>query len=316
MNTSIDFCGVKFPNPTVLASGILGVIGDSLKNVAEIGAGGVTSKSVWLERHEGHPNPTMMGTEHYYINAVGLPDGGIEKAREELGKYMNWKGSKREEEQVPLIANIVAGKISDFEQIAAEIIKIEPDIVEVNISCPNVENEFGRPFAVNPDDAAEVTRTVKQVIQDIPVAIKLSPNVADIREIAVACEMAGADAITAVNTFGPGMVIDIDTAEPILANKVGGVSGPGIKPLAVKRVWDVASAVSIPVIGMGGVTTGRDIIEFMMAGASLVGIGAGVYYRGAEIFAEAMKEVEEWMKEEGVTDLSEIIGKSVKKYSQ
>ncbi len=307
MNTSIDFCGVTFPNPTVLASGILGVIGDSLKNVAREGAGGVTSKSVWLERHEGHANPTMMGTEHFYINAVGLPDGGIEKAREELGKYLAW------EKRVPLIGNIVAGNIADFEEIAGKMVEIGPDIIEVNISCPNVEDEFGRPFACVVEDAAEVTRVVKSVVKTIPVAIKLSPNVANIGEIAAACEKEGADAITAVNTFGPGMVIDIDTAEPILANKVGGVSGPGIKPLAVKRVWDVANAVSIPVIGMGGVTCGRDIIEFMMAGASLVGIGAGVYYGGVEIFGNAMKEVEEWMTENGVTDLNEIIGKAVKK---
>jgi len=313
MSTLIDFCGVRFQNPTVLASGILGVIGDSLKNVAEIGAGGVTSKSVWLERHEGHVNPTMMGTKHFYINAVGLPDGGIEKAREELGKYLDWKNSQPVGEQVPLIGNIVAGTIADFESIAVKMAEIKPDIIEVNISCPNVEDEFGRPFACVVGDAAAVTRVVKNVVKDIPVAIKLSPNVSNIGEIAAACEKEGADAITAVNTFGPGMVIDIDTAEPILANKVGGVSGPGIKPLAVKRVWDVAKAVSIPIIGMGGVTCGRDVVEFMMAGASLVGIGAGVYYRGAEIFTDVTKEIEEWMEAEGVADLSSIIGKAVKK---
>jgi len=248
----------------------------------------------------------MMGTEHFYINAVGLPDGGIEKAREELGKYLAW------EDRVPLIGNIVAGKIADFEEIAAKMVEIKPDIIEVNISCPNVEDEFGRPFACVVGDSAEVTRVVKAVTGDIPVAIKLSPNVANIGEIAAACEKEGADALCAVNTFGPGMVIDIDTAEPILANKVGGVSGPGIKPLAVKRVWDVCSAVDIPVIGMGGVTCGRDVIEMMMAGASLVGIGAGVYYRGVEIFDEAMKEVIEWMEQEGITDLTEIIGKANK----
>lgn len=307
MNTFISFCGVKFPNPTVLASGILGVTGDSLKNVARNGAGGVTSKSVWLERHEGHSNPTMMGTEHFYINAVGLPDGGIEKAREELGKYLAWG------DRVPLIGNIVAGKIADFETIAGKMVEIGPDIIEVNISCPNVEDEFGRPFACVVADAGEVTRVVKSVVKNIPVAIKLSPNVSNIGEIAVACEKNGADALTVANTFGPGMVIDIDTAEPILANKVGGVSGPGIKPLAVKRVWDVAQAVSLPIIGMGGVLTGRDMIEFMMAGASLVGIGSGVYYRGVEVFADAMKEVEEWMRAEGVEDLQSIVGKAWKK---
>ncbi|EKD63400.1 MAG: hypothetical protein ACD_51C00283G0053 [uncultured bacterium] len=307
MNKTINFRGVKFPNPTVLASGILGVTGDSFKNVVRNGAGGVTSKSVWLERHEGHPGPVMMGTEHFYINAVGLPDGGIEKAKEELGKYLEWK------ERAPLIGNIVAGKIDDFENIAGQMQEIGPDIIEVNISCPNVEDEFGRPFACSTVDAGSVTKVVKKIVKNIPVIVKLSPNVANIGEIAKACEANGADGLTVANTFGPGMIIDIDTAEPILSNKVGGVSGPGIKPLAVKRVWDTASAVKIPIIGMGGVLTGRDVIEFMMAGASLVGIGAGVYYRGAEIFEEVNEEIDEWMKEQGVKELSDIVGKAVRK---
>ncbi|MBU1018529.1 MAG: dihydroorotate dehydrogenase [Patescibacteria group bacterium] len=305
MNLSIDFLGVTFPNPTVLASGILGVTGDSLKNVVRNGAGGVTSKSVWLERHEGHKNPTMMGTESFYINAVGLPDGGIEKAREELGKYLDW------EDRAPLIGNIVAGSIADFKSVAEKMAEIGPDIIEVNISCPNVEHEFGKPFACVAADAAEVTKIVKNVSKNIPVIVKLSPNVEDIAAIAVACEKAGADGLVACNTFGPGIVIDIDTAEPVLANKVGGVSGPGIKPLAVKKVMDIASAVKIPVIGMGGVVTGRDVIEFMMAGASLVGIGVGVYYRGASVFEKITEEIEDWVSENGVKNLSEIIGKAL-----
>lgn len=313
MDMSVNFCGVKFSNPIVLASGILGVTGDSLKNVAQNGAGGVTSKSVWLERHEGHPGPVMMGTEHFYINAVGLPDGGIEKAKEELGRYLEWKNSQPKDEQVPLIGNVVAGKISDFEKIAGLMEQIGPDIIEVNISCPNVEDEFGRGFACSCQDAGAVTKIVKKAVRKIPVIVKLSPNVSNIGEIAKACEASGADGLTVANTFGPGMVIDIDTAEPILSNKVGGVSGPGIKPLAVKRVWDTANAVKIPIIGMGGVLTGRDVIEFMMAGASLVGIGAGVYYRGTEVFAKVNEEIEEWMKENGVKELSSVIGKAVKK---
>jgi len=313
MNKSINFCGVTFQNPTVLASGILGVTGDSLKNVARNGAGGVTSKSVWLKRHDGHPGPVMMGTEHFYINAVGLPDGGIEKAKFELSKYLKWNNQQLDEKKVPLIGNIVAGKISDFQEIVEYMEAISPDIIEVNISCPNVEDEFGRPFACSTVDAGGVTKVVKSVVKKIPVIVKLSPNVANIGEIAKACEANGADGLTIANTFGPGMVIDIDTAEPILANKVGGVSGPGIKPLALKRVWDTASAVKIPIIGMGGVLTGRDVIEFMMAGASLVGIGAGVYYRGVEIFSGVVAEIDEWMAENKVKNLRSIIGKALKK---
>jgi len=310
---TINFCGVTFPNPTVLASGILGVVGDSLKNVVINGAGGVTSKSVWLTRHDGHPGPVMMGTQNFYINAVGLPDGGIEKAREELKKYMEWNESQPEEKQVPLIGNIVAGSIKDFAEIAKGMRQIGPDIIEVNISCPNVEDEFGRPFAHCAISAGAATEIVKKNAGKIPVIVKLSPNVGNIGEIAKACEASGAEGLTVANTFGPGMVIDIDTAEPILANKVGGVSGPGIKPLAVKKVWDTASAVKIPIIGMGGVMTGRDVIEFMMAGASLVGIGAGVYYRGVEVFSSVVAEIEEWMVENKVANLQNIVGKALKK---
>lgn len=295
------FCGVHFKNPLVLASGILGVTGDSFHHTIASGAGGITTKSIWLEPHPGHKNPVMVGFPSHFINAVGLSDAGIEKAKEELGKYIP-------ERKAPLIANIVAGKKSDFGLIAEEIEKINPDIIEVNISCPNVEDEFGKPFACDILDAAEVTRLVKSRVKNTPISIKLSPNVASIATIAKACEDAGADAITAINTYGPGMRISVDMRSPILANKVGGVSGPGIFPLAVKAVYDVCKAVKIPVIATGGVTTGLDAIEMIMAGGTLIGVGTMVYYRGVEGFAEMTQEMTEWMEKEGVKNLDEIRG--------
>ena len=309
MDLSITFANVHFPNPVVLASGVLGVTGNSLKYVIENGAGGVTTKSIWLEEHLGHPNPTMMGNEHFFVNAVGLPDAGIDKAHEEIGKYMNWHDSQGL--KAPLIASIVAGKVSDFGEIAEKIAELKPHLIEVNISCPNVEDELGKPFACDMNQAAEVTKIVKKRTNgEYPIIVKLSPNVNNLTEIAKSVEAAGADGICAFNTFGPGMVIDIDTAQPILANKVGGVSGPGLKPLVGKGIYDLYKAVKIPIIGTGSVLTGRDAIELMMAGATLIGVGTAVYYRGDEVFGKIVREMEEWCDENDVLDISEIVGRT------
>jgi dihydroorotate dehydrogenase (NAD+) catalytic subunit len=301
-DTSIDFLGIKFPNPLVLCSGYLGITASTWINLANNGAGGITTKSIWLNEHKGHPNPVIIANEDFVVNAVGVPDAGVKKAVEEFSKYM-------EENPVPLIVNIIGGKMDDFVSIAEEISKLKPQLIEVNMSCPNVEDEHGKPFATSCPNAAELTRRVKSVT-DAPISVKLSPNVENIQEIAQAVVAAGADAITAINTYGPGLVIDIDTAEPILANKVGGVSGPGIKPLAVKKVYDIASVVNVPIIGMGGIKTGHDAIEMMMAGASLIGIGSALYYRGDDAFKIVLAEMEEWMDKNKESDFSGIIGRA------
>jgi len=301
MSLGVKFCGVKFENPLVVASGILGVTGASLRNVVKNGAGGVTTKSIWVSEHKGHPNPVMIANEHYMLNAVGLPDAGIEKAKLELGNYMK-------NQPAPLIANIVAGRVDDFAEVAEQVAALKPDLIEVNISCPNVEDEFGKPFACSMPDAARVTRVVRAKTK-IPIIIKLSPNVLNIVEIARACVEAGADGFCAINTVGPGIMIDLETREPILANKVGGVSGPAIKPLSLKAVYDIHKAMpKIPIIGTGGITTGEDAIEMIMVGATLLGVGTAVYYRGIECFAKIAKEMEEWMKKHKVKSLDEIRG--------
>lgn len=301
---SVKFCGVKFKNPTVLASGILGVTASSLRNVVKNGAGGVTTKSIWLHEHKGHKNPTMFGTKDYFVNAVGLSDAGFEKARDEtFSEYLKNKPA-------PIIANIVAGEISEFGELAEKITKCDPDIIEVNIGCPNVEDEHGKPFSCDLGDAAKVTKIVRAKTKK-PIVIKLTPNVPNIAEIAKACASEGADGFCAINTLY-GMGIDIDMRMPILANKSGGVSGPAIKPVAVKCVYDIYKATGLPIIGTGGVMTGEDAIEMMMAGARLVGIGTMVYYRGAEGFGKIVKEISEWCGKNGVKNLEEIIGCAVK----
>jgi dihydroorotate dehydrogenase (NAD+) catalytic subunit len=299
-NLEVNFCGVKFRNPTVLASGILGVTASSLKNVIRKGAGGVTTKSIWLKENVGHKNPTMYGTENYFLNAVGLSDAGMEKAAQETFPEYNKK------KPGPIIANIVAGSIEDFGVLAEEITKCDPDIIEVNIACPNVEDSHGKPFACVAGDAAAVTRKVRAHTKK-PIIIKLTPNVFNIGEIAKACADAGADGFCAINTLY-GMGIDINVRRPILTNKSGGLSGPGIKPAAVKAVYEVYKATGLPIIGTGGIMTGEDAIEIMMAGARLVGMGTMVYYRGAEGFGKVAKEMAEWCDKNGVKDLEEIIG--------
>lgn len=301
---SVEFCGVKFDNPTVLASGILGVTASGLKNVVKNGAGGVTTKSIWLEENVGHKNPTMFGTEHYFMNAVGLSDAGMQKASEEtFPEYLADKPA-------PIIGNVVAHSIEDFVKVVEKMDACGPDIIEVNISCPNVEDKFGKPFSCTVGGAKDVVRAVRPITKK-PLIVKLTPNVPNIAEIAEGCAQEGVDGFCLINTLA-GMAIDIDVRMPILTNKSGGVSGPGIKPVAVKAVHDVYKATGLPIIGTGGVTYGEDAIEMMMAGATLVGMGSMVYYRGVEGFGEVVKEMNDWCDKNGVKDLSEIIGVAVK----
>ncbi len=300
VDLSTDFCGVKFKNPTVLASGILGVTASSLKNVIANGAGGVTTKSIWLTENIGHKNPTMFGTPHYFLNAVGLSDAGIAKAQEEtFPEYLADKPA-------PIIASIVAYSVDDFGRLAEEITKCDPDLIEVNISCPNVDDAHGKPFSCSVEGAAGVMKVVRAHTSK-PIIAKLTPNVPNIAEIAKSCADAGADGICAINTLY-GMTIDVNLRRPILTNKSGGVSGPAIKPMAVKCVYDIYKATKLPIIGTGGVMTGEDVIEMMMAGAGLVGIGTMVYYRGVEGFGEIVREMEEWCSKNGVKNINEIIG--------
>ncbi len=303
MNLSQTILGVKFENPTVLASGIMGITANSWRLVVNNGAGAITTKSLWIREHMGHPNPTIISTDHWTLNAVGVPDAGVEKAQEEVGSFM-------QDHPVPLIANIIAESVDAYGKTADALKDLKPDFFEVNISCPNVEDEFGRPFACSAPDAAAVTKAVKAVSGSIPVFIKLSPNVENIGVIAAACAEKGADGFTAINTVGPGMAIDLRSRMPILANKVGGLSGPGIKPIAVKCIADVYKATEgkLPIIGTGGVYTGEDVLELMLAGASLVGIGTAVWERGLDVFSKVCDEMQLWCTNEGVQNISEMIG--------
>ncbi|MGD8398182.1 MAG: dihydroorotate dehydrogenase, partial [Anaerolineae bacterium] len=224
---AVQLCGVTLPNPLVLASGILGTEAELLARVADAGAGAVTAKSCSLAPRAGHRNPTVLAWEHGLINAVGLANPGVEAEVEELMRtrpLLAASGSA-------LIASVFADTIEHFARVAARVADAAPDLIEVNISCPNVHDEFGTPFAADAGAAAQVTAAVKAAVAGrVPLLVKLSPNVADVGAIARAVVDAGADGITAINTL-TGMVIDVDARRPVLANRTGGLSGPAIRPL-------------------------------------------------------------------------------------
>ena len=312
MDLQQTILGVEFENPTVLASGIWGITASGWVKAVEGGAGAITTKSLWLKEHKGHPNPTIISTEHWTLNAVGVPDAGPEKASEEIGRFLKTDTAEGPERsrRVPLIANIIAESVENFGKTTEAIAKLKPDALEINISCPNVEDEFGKPFACSLPDAIAVTKEVNKYSGNIPVFVKLSPNVDNIGMIAKGVIDAGADGLTVINTVGPGMAIDLKTRMPILANKVGGLSGKAIKPIAVRCIADCYEATNgkVPIIGTGGVFTGEDAIELMMAGASLIGIGTALWERGEDIFRKVCDEISAWCDENGIKNLSAIIG--------
>jgi dihydroorotate dehydrogenase (NAD+) catalytic subunit len=248
-------------------------------------------KSIGPEPRDGHKNPTVIDLGSGMINAVGLPTPGY------LNMDNEWESL--EKRKFPIIASIYGGSGEEFQKVAKFVSSKKPDFIEINISCPNSE-KHGMIFGVNPESSRDVVLAVKKVI-NVPLIAKLTPQALDIGEIAKACEDAGADAVCAINTLGPGMVIDIESHMPILAFKRGGLSGPMIKPVAVRCVFDIYKAVKIPIIGLGGITTGEDAIEMIMAGASLVGIGSAVRYRGIDVFAKVAKEMNAWLSDHNLS---------------
>lgn len=238
------------------------------------------------------------------INAMGLPNPGVE---EELS-LLREASRRLRPLGVALIASISADTAEDFARSAALLAEAGPDMIELNISCPNLGAEHGEMFAASPTATAQVTARVKAVTS-LPCLVKLSPNVHDIGEIARAAADAGADGITAINTM-PGMLVDAESGAPVLANETGGISGPALKPIALRCVYDIASAVSVPIIGTGGVLTGVDAVEMISVGAAAVGIGSAVFYRGEAAFSVIRDELAGWLSEHGCVSLDQICGRT------
>lgn len=301
-NLYLDYCGVTFPNPIVLPSGIAQEIPRDHDRMIKAGVGGITTKSLTIEPREGNPLPRVVKYEQGFLNSVGLRGPGIEKGVPLIADFITTS-------TVPVIVSVFATTIKDFEQFAHAFLPVmKSALFELNLSCPNVEDDMGKPLGLGTESSGATVKAVKNIMGKIPVLAKLTPNVPNIAEVAKACEEGGADGIVAINTAGPGMVIDIQRKKPILGAKRGGVSGPAIRPITVRCVYDIYEAVKIPIIGMGGVMTWQDIVEMMMAGATLVGVGSATYFKGVGVFEEIKTGLREYMEKENLTSLKNIIG--------
>ncbi len=303
IDTAVELCGVHLANPLVLASGICGSCADTLIRMGREGAGAVTNKSASLAPREGHPNPSVLDWGGGLINAVGLTNPGAEAERHILADAKAGLAPLG----VPLIASAFEHTETGFCRAVEILAKASPDFIELNLSCPNVEGEFGRPFALDPAAAARITGAVRRVFPG-RLLVKLSPNALDIVEVARAVADAGADGLTAVNTLGPGMVIDVRARRPILSNREGGISGEALRPIALRCVYEITRAVSLPVIGTGGVLTGEHALQMIMAGATAVGVGSALYYHGNDTFRRIHREMCDIMRQEGYSRLDALRG--------
>ena len=294
----INFAGVEFKNPVAVASGTFGY-GREYENFFPLSKlGGISTKGTTGERRNGNLPPRIAETPSGMLNSVGLQNPGIDFfIKRELPNLL--------EKDTVIIANIAGSTADECVEICRKLENTDVHMIELNISCPNVK-KGGAAFGVSCEGAAGITKKVRAATTK-PLMVKLSPNVTDIASIAKAVEAEGADAVSLINTI-LGMKIDINTRRPILRNNVGGLSGAAVFPVAVRMVWQVANAVKIPVMGMGGITTYEDAIEMMMAGASAVQIGAALFnnpYAAVQI----IDGMNEWLDKKGITNVSDIIGK-------
>jgi dihydroorotate dehydrogenase (NAD+) catalytic subunit len=297
---NIPFAGLNLKNPTVLASGILGYSAESLESVVEGGAGAVVTKSIGQTARIGYANPTVVQTKCGIINAMGLPNPGINAYVQEIRRAKSIL-------PVPLIVSIYGYSAEEYATTAQKAAKAGADAIELNVSCPHVK-ETGSEISQNPAVLAEVIRKVKTAINK-PLIVKLSPNVTDITETAEVAAKTGADALTAINTI-KAMAIDAETALPILSNTRGGLSGPAIKPIALRCVYDIYERVKVPIMGCGGVTTWQDAVEFLLAGASAVQIGTAIAEKGTGIFQAVNRGLTAYLKKKKFRSVNEIVGLS------
>ena len=296
-NLAVNVAGVDFKNPVIPASGVFGY-GREYEELFPLSKlGGIATKGTTITERPGNPAPRIAECPSGMINSVGLQNPGIDAFIErELPNLLT--------KNTVVLANIAGSTVEECVTIAEKLDETDVHMIELNISCPNVK-KGGAAFGVHCESAGAITAAVRKATKK-PLIVKLSPNVTDITEIARAVEAAGADSVSLINTL-LGMRIDINTGRPILRNNVGGMSGPAVFPLAVRMVWQVANAVSIPVIGMGGIDSGKAAIEMMMAGAKAVQVGGAIFtdpYAPVRI----IEEMNEWLDEKGIDDINEIIG--------
>ncbi|OQB14056.1 MAG: Dihydroorotate dehydrogenase B (NAD(+)), catalytic subunit [Firmicutes bacterium ADurb.Bin193] len=293
---SVNIAGVKLKNPIITASGTFGN-GREISEYYDLSQlGAVCVKAITLKPRQGNPPPRIAETPSGILNSVGLQNGGIDY-------FLKYELPNLKRYDTKVIANISGSTVEENCELARRLGR-DVDLIELNISCPNVK-QGGVSFGTDPKIAAEITARVKESCA-VPLIVKLSPNVTDITEIAKAAENAGADALSLINTL-LGMKIDVNTRRPVLANNTGGLSGPAVKPVAVRMVWQVFLCTRLPIIGMGGIMTGEDAAEFMIAGASAVAVGTANLVTPTAAL-NVKNELVGYLEKRGIKNVSELIG--------
>ena len=296
-NCEINLCGVVLKNPVIAASGTFGY-GKEMQGFTDISRlGAISTKAVTLHPRQGNPSPRIAETPSGCINSVGLQNPGVEVFLKEELPRLKQAGTV-------VIANIAGSDIQEYEQMAKELRGCGAEMIELNISCPNVK-QGGMAFGTSGACAGEVTEAVRKHC-DVPLIVKLSPNVTDIVEIARSCVSAGADALSLINTVA-AMAVDPYSRKPILKNVNGGLSGPCVKPIGLKKVYDVAQNVGVPIIGMGGIVKGTDAVEYMLCGASAVQVGTA-NLMDPNACMRIIREVEEYLESQKISDINSLVG--------
>lgn len=296
MDLSVELAGLKLKTPLVLASGVMGTSLAFFKEIDRY-VGAVTTKSLGPEPRAGNPPPVVVELPYGMINAMGLPNPGIERFAPVIAEARKALTSK-------VIVSVFGRSPREYAEVASRAEEAGADAVELNLSCPH--EKFVAQFSHDPELAAQAVSAASSTLR-VPVIAKLSPDVSKLAEVASACERAGANALTLVNT-ARAMKIDVYLRRPILTAKFGGLSGPALHPIAVRCVYEAYETVSIPIVGVGGVSTWEDAVELMLAGAAAVGIATAVGKKGARVFASILRGLKRYLKSEGFSSPSEIVG--------
>jgi dihydroorotate dehydrogenase (NAD+) catalytic subunit len=296
-DVSATIAGLRLRNPTMLASGFLDETGGTLLRVFKAGAGAVVTKSIGPKPRGGNTNPTVVELEVGMLNAMGLPNPGIEDFGSEVTVAL--------EGGAAVVGSVFGKDPDEYAAVAKRLQSYGVHAIELNLSCPHAKG-LGTEIAEDPEAVREFTAAVKAKVS-VPVMPKLSPNVPDIASFARAAEDGGADAIVAINTL-KAMAISPELRTPILANRVGGLSGPAIRPVGVRCVYEIFEAVDVPIVGVGGVETGKDALEYVMAGARAVQIGTALATHGLAVFEEVTAGIAAFLEERGVKSLASIVG--------
>jgi dihydroorotate dehydrogenase (NAD+) catalytic subunit len=304
IDLSVELAGIQLDNPTVLASGILGLSNELLQRLAQSGAGAATIKSVSPEPRKGHNGPTVISYEGGMLNAVGYSNPGMEAAAREFDGI--------DELNMPVFASAIGEQADEFARVAERLMPCGFSALELPLSCPHTPGYGVLAGHSTPEATENITRKVREVTEK-PIFVKLSPNVPALGELVLAALEGGATGVSAVNTLGPGMVIDVSTQHPVLDFKVGGISGPALRPVAVRCVYDAYATMcengwDAPIIGIGGVSSGNHALQMIMAGASAVGVGTGAYQRGPDVFDQIADELYKLCEKLDINSLADVRG--------